>query len=111
MELCLTGDGMLAYAYGKPGAAPELELFMDVAEADYRPWSGIGRTMWYDITLPNGAYGYTLWWSAERVFEETAADEVQVTEAGGITVSRGGETLAELTCLPETITEGFVFLE
>ncbi len=97
VDLCLQGDVVL-YRFGPAQGAAELLLGRKVGEVHMRPWNGIGRHLWEEVTLFNGAYSYGINYSIDRLAE----GEPQV--AGGVTVRQGDKTLADLTCAAGSVT-------
>lgn len=89
LDLCLTGEG-LTYSFG-PKGRPELVMTDPIRKVDYQPWSGVGRSIWDAVRFFNKGVSYEVWTSLDRL------DENAVWE-GGVIVSKGGETLAELQC-------------
>jgi len=102
LEVCIT-DGAFTYAFG-PQGAPELQLSVPMAAGTVTPWPGIGRAIWSSVTFTNGGYAYEAWSSVERSPDGGPAE-------GGVTVMRGQQTLATLTCLPGTVTSAAFVLE
>ncbi|PZX12542.1 hypothetical protein [Celeribacter halophilus] len=100
VELCLTpAEGRVTYRFG-PERAPEIELTRDFDEITMQPWSGIGRSIWDRVTIPNGDYSYSLSWSYDKIDQEVS---------GGIEVARGETVLASLAC--EDAGEGGAIME
>ncbi len=94
----LTADESgVTYTFGLPGKAPELVLRRGYADIRVRPWNGVGRSIWEDLTLTNAGYSYVLWGSADRM-EENAPMEA------GVIVEQGGEEIARLDCLSESLS-------
>lgn len=91
VDLCLQGDVVL-YRFGPAGGSAELLLGRAVPDVQMRPWNGIGRHLWEEVTLFNGAYSYAVSYSVDRLAEGAP----QAT--GGVTVMRGGTALADLAC-------------
>jgi hypothetical protein len=92
LEVCLNGDD-LTYAYGRIGRAPDLALREPLANGTYRPWNGIGRSMWESITFTNAEYTYEVFASFDRL------DENAITEQG-VSVLKNGSLVTTLTCDP-----------
>ncbi len=101
-------DGTTAtYAFGKVGRAPDLTLVTPVADLDYTPWPGVGRTTWAMVAFENEGFTYLLWYSYDRTdaLEESRADGAPDPLTAGISVLRGdGEALAGLECDSGSIT-------
>lgn len=91
LDICLQGD-VLIYRFGAPGRSAELLLARKVEDVGMTPWNGIGRYLWEEISVRNGAYGYTVHYSIDRL----AQGAPKVT--AGILVSKAGQTLADLSC-------------
>lgn len=90
-DLCINGDFIVTYRYGRDSAKPELELSHPADVVFMRPWPGVGRYIWEEATISNGDYSYTLHHSVDRLTEDAASD-------GGIIVRKGEEEIANLTC-------------
>lgn len=98
LNVCLSGE-TIRYAYGPRGAVPELQLTDSVTGVEHRPWAGIGRAIWESTTFRNAGYAYEVFLSVDRMSENPGAE-------GGVTVSRGDEVLATVTCDPGSVTIG-----
>ncbi len=101
-------DGVSAtYAFGKTGRAPELTLSTPVADLDYTPWPGIGRSIWATTAFENQGFTYLLWYNYDKIdaLEDAQAAGAPDPLTAGISVLRGdGEGLASLECDPGSIT-------
>lgn len=94
--------GQVVYAYGKKGAAPELEIAVAREDAELYAWEGFGRYHTHSVALPRGEYRYTVYTSLDSLTGETTA---------GVTVERGDKLLADLPCNMATVNgdlEGYV---
>ncbi len=98
VTVCEMGDGLLRYAYGKPGQEPEMELMLTPREVTYTPWPGIGRYIWSSLSFPNGEYAYEVSYSFDR---NTAGAETE----GTLVVMKGGDILATKECQPGTLEQ------
>ncbi|MGB3247397.1 MAG: hypothetical protein WBB25_22920 [Sulfitobacter sp.] len=105
LTVCI-GGGEASYAYG-PVGAPELTMIQPLGQAQGTAWSGVGRAIWEEIVFFNNDVTYAVWVSLDRNGEEFPQD-------GGVLVSRGDQTLADLKCLEGTaevttfaISDGF----
>lgn len=94
LETCLMGD-TVTYAFG-PKDAPDLSLTRHVRDVDVVPWPGVGRWIWEEFTLTNGAYSYAVHYSFERNPENMAI-------GGGVTVRQGETVLVELECASASV--------
>lgn len=92
LEVCLTGTAAI-YSYGKPGR-PELTIATPLTELDYTPWPGIGSAIWEEARLQNAGVDYTVFTSIEKLGEDGQDPERQ----GGVAVTQGDQTLAQLAC-------------
>jgi len=90
VDVCIDGAD-ITYAYGAPGAAPELVLREPVATVAHDPWPGVGRTIWEATTFINQGYAYEVAISVDRLDESAPVQ-------GSVTVMKAGETLARLHC-------------
>ena len=97
VDICLQTD-LLLYHYGPAKGAPELLLGQQVAATYMRPWNGVGSSIYEEVAFANGDVDYTVHYAISRI----AADAPDV--AGGITVTNGDQTLADLTCDAGSIT-------
>ena len=91
--------GLIRYSYGKPGMAPDLAFAVPAASAIYAGSGPQQAGSWWinrAITLRFNGANYTGHWAFNR------ADQ---SEEGGVTVSRGGKTLAETACTGEITME------
>ncbi len=93
LQVCET-SGTLTYIFG-PAGKPELSLAVSIADADFTPWPGIGRTMWDEIAFHNDGVTYRVWASLEKQLDP---DEPEPVLQGGVQVSRGETDLASLVC-------------
>lgn len=99
LDVCSDSE-RATYAFGPAAGPPELALATTVADLDYEPWPGIGRTIWERVTFRNGGVAYVVHGAIERDYPADAAAEVVVTVTGGIEVMRGEEPIATLACDP-----------
>ena len=90
VTVCLSGQ-VLTYAYGKAGAAPELQVTAALSAGAYTPWNGFGRYISDSITFHNVGHSYEVWQSIDKM----------ATDAGpvyGVNVLRGHELINTLVC-------------
>ncbi len=93
LQLCLTETDLI-YSYGKIGA-PDLTLREGLSTVAYQPWPGFGRTIWDSVRFQNADVSYEVWSSIDKQMSE---DEPPQDWQGGVIVTRGDETLADLSC-------------
>ena len=98
LNVCLA-EGNPTYEFGQTGASPDLSLAPDLLDVDYRPWPGVGRALFEELTFYNAGYSYMVYSIFDRL------DENAVME-GGIIVSQGNTELAQLECDPGSGTAG-----
>ncbi|WP_123792163.1 hypothetical protein [Pacificibacter maritimus] len=102
VELCLTPDeSKLTYRFGA-STAPELELTRAFGDITMRPWNGIGRAIWEEVTIHKGQFSYAVFQS----FDKT--DQVM---SAGLSVHRGEQVLASLSCDGEPKAQGVFELD
>lgn len=89
--LLCDNQATIDYSFGKKGQKPELALSVPRAEASTWQWAGIGRYISYSVTIPNGDYVYSVFWSADRLSEAHAVE-------AGVNVEKKGELLATILC-------------
>lgn len=115
LEVCLEGDSF-TYAYGPRGGSPELRLYSEVADGSFRPWNGIGRTIWEVLVFRNGEYFYEvgMGWDKMAALIDGEDGEAQEEPDPGVAMSAGidiqrqrpgqeVEYLAFLECDPGSI--------
>lgn len=98
LEVC-HWKGMITYEFGLPNKA-ELSLFTPETEADFTPWSGVGRTMWSSLAFHNEGITYEVWSSLDKLMND---DDPMPEWQGGVNVLQGDKTLAQLTCNPGSV--------
>lgn len=91
LDICLQGD-LLLYRYGALAGKAELLLASRVENTHMRPWNGVGSSIYEEASFANGDVTYTAFYAVARI----AADAPDVS--GGIIVTKGDQTLANLTC-------------
>lgn len=90
VQICATPH-MVQYRFGQTGQIPELTLDAPVPVLDVRPWNGIGRYLYEQVSFHNDAYTYTVYSSLDRLTQEARLE-------GGIAVEKEGESIAQLRC-------------
>lgn len=90
--------GEARYRYGPTGGAPELELREWIGDLEYYPWPGVGSSIYEEVGFYNGDVRYAVWSSVER------NPEVNYPISGGVTVTNGDRTLADLRCDVGSVT-------
>lgn len=99
-------DQTATYRYGPIDGAPDLTLSTSINDVDFEPWSGVGKAINENVTFYNGDYSYEVGAGFDRPFSE---EEMQrpIRRFGWLEVAQNGEPLANLACVPETVTYGF----
>lgn len=99
-------ENQATYRYGAVGQSPDLELSVPIREVDFRPWSGVGKSIVESIVFYNLGHSYAVYAGFDRPFSE---EEMQREERhfGGLEVTRDDELLAELECVPKSVSYGF----
>jgi hypothetical protein len=105
LKVCI-GGGEASYEYG-PIGKPELAMTQALGQVEGTPWAGVGRAIWEEIVFFNNDVSYAVWISIDR---GVVPDPMK----GGVLVTRGDQTLANLHCLDGTadvstfaISDGF----
>jgi hypothetical protein len=93
-------DQNVTYSYGVFGDAPQLYLSEPIAMADYHPWDAPAVTSG-SITFHSGDYAYEV--ASSFTYEFFADDIPSVTHFGWVTVTRNGEILDKLECMPKPV--------
>lgn len=94
MQVCQTSDAA-TYIFGPSGRPADLVLATSLRNLGYRPWNGIGRSIYEEVTFENGDFAYTAWQSIDKM---KAVDEAPDAITGGVLVTKGDQTLASLDC-------------
>ena len=92
LRVCTTEEAA-RYSFGPVGQAPELELFESTAALEYRPWNGIGRSYYEQVTFYNAEYAYTVYFNLDRLEQDPLR-----AATGGVAVDRNGQEIANLSC-------------
>lgn len=100
LEICFD-RAVAVYRFGRPGA-PELELAAPIAGLAYRPWPGVGSSIWEEVDFENAGHLYTVSAGVDRRAAGRDGDEAGVMW-GQVEVTRGGESLATLRCIPDSV--------
>lgn len=101
LSVCYNDD-IVTYRFG-PADRPELVLTETVATIDFTPWPGVGRSIWEEVRFHNGDYTYTVYAGFDRMFGDEKDTDIENRFFGSVTVTRNGQTLAELSCNPDTV--------
>ncbi len=101
LNVCFDAD-IVTYSYG-PARKPELTLFAPINTVAYTPWPGAGSTVWEVVSFTNADYTYATFGEIHRIFPDDPNDEIEVRKSGGVIVTRGNDTIAQLSCDPDTI--------
>jgi hypothetical protein len=99
-------DQDATYNYGPIGGPAELVLSDSVETVDFEPWSGAGKAIHEKITFYHGDFSYEVGGGFERPFSEEEM-QLDTRRFGWIDVAQNGESVAQLYCIPETVTYGF----
>lgn len=99
-------ESQATYRYGAVGQTPDLELSVPIRDVDFRPWSGVGKSIVESVVFYNQGHSYAVYAGFDRPFSE---EEMQRKDRhfGGLEVARDGEVLASFECEPETVSYGF----
>lgn len=94
VDLCLQGN-VAYYRFGPAGGVAEMLLAQPVDKVDMIPWNGIGRTIYEEAGFANGPIDYAVFYAIDRL---PAEGEVTADVSGGVTVTKGDQTVAQLNC-------------
>lgn len=100
-------DQIATYRYGPIGGAPELTLSESIAQVDFVPWPGVGRSIYEYVTFFNGAFSYEVGGGFQRPVDNGEETEENTEKYGWLTIEKDGEAVSSLECRPETVTYGF----
>jgi hypothetical protein len=95
VEVCLN-NSQTVYRFGPAGGAPELELSVPTRSVDYRPWPGVGLSIFETVTFFNATYSYTVATGFQRGPDEGEDDIPPVF--GSILIEEDGREAASLRC-------------
>lgn len=95
VEVCDAGK-TIQYSFGPKGGKPELALNVPRAAASTSQWHGIGSTMYYSVTVPNGKTTYEV---------SNAIDRNSGHQSAGIDVSVAGKPVARVECKVNTVVD------
>ena len=93
LEVFASG-GEIVYRYGKIGE-PELELRRHADQVAYQPWSGMGSSIWEEVSFMNSGYEYLVSGSIDK---NKAASNAPDAVSGGVEVLKSGQSIAYLAC-------------
>lgn len=99
IEVCDAGK-TISYSFGKRGKKPELALSVPRHQATTFQWHGIGRHINYSVSIPNGAYTYTVYTSLDKL----ERNEDKAFEAG-VSVEKKQSHLATVICRDHTVVD------
>lgn len=102
LRVCFTETDVF-YRFGAPNEVPDLALVSKVADVEYRPWPGVGRSIWETVRFQNDDYAYEVYAGFDRMFgDETEADH-PTPSFGGVRALRADMVLQELECRRDTV--------
>ena len=96
LRVCSTEEAA-NYSFAVPGQSPEIELFEPIDRLDYRPWNGVGRTLFEDATFNNESYSYSVYSVFDRLTEGAMLE-------GGVVVKKDDVEIAHLRCDPGSVS-------
>ena len=102
IEVCDAGK-TIRYSYGKPGKHPELALAVPRAQATTFQWPGIGRYIYYSVSIPNGHYRYSVYSALDKIASVEHSWE-KAYEAG-VNVEKDNTLLATVICRDDTVVD------
>jgi hypothetical protein len=88
LSLCVASDATLIYSF-ENNKTIELRLVDGPRAYQFRPWPGIGRTIWENVTFTRGPFAYQVYSSFDKMSHETQS---------GVSVLRGDTEIASLSC-------------
>ncbi|MFT5064767.1 MAG: hypothetical protein ACJAWC_000393 [Yoonia sp.] len=97
LDVCYD-DTNAYYRFGIAGQVPELALTASIADLDYRPWNGLGKDIWEEISFENGNYAYSVHGGYERPWGDETYEDVPNRNFGAVSVARYGEIFMDLDC-------------
>lgn len=101
LEICITTQS-LRYQFGTDGA-PELTIDQRFDQTGYRPWAGVGRTIYDEVLFHADNHDYLVWQSIDKIVDEgQPVPEWQ----GGLYVEKDGTSVLSEDCAPGSLTAG-----
>ena len=100
LSVCDLPDGGFLYSYGRPGAA-ELTMRREKSELAYRPWNGVGFSIWASLTFHNEGYRYEVWFDALKDESRPVNGGVHIYAPGEDPAA--GRPTASRECRPGTV--------
>ncbi|MBU2983607.1 hypothetical protein KO498_17500 [Lentibacter algarum] len=97
LEVC-RDEHSASYWFGSINGKAELALTAKVGEFIYRPWPGIGSTIWEELIFINNGISYAVYGAHQRNYPDHDDGEVTVVTVAGIVVRQGEKELGELRC-------------
>ncbi|MBE9013627.1 hypothetical protein IQ250_25910 [Pseudanabaenaceae cyanobacterium LEGE 13415] len=94
--LLYDGGRTIDYSFGKVDDTPELSLQIPRSSATTRQWTGIGRSIFYSINVPNADVIYTVFWNADRQDQTVAA---------GVNVTKNEKIIATVNCASDIVNQ------
>ena len=98
VDVCIDGD-YISYAYGPPAQA-EMVLKSQIRFVDYRPWPGVGSSIYESVAFHNGDVSYVVSGYLNREYPEDENADIIVTAHGQIEVYENDALLTTLDCDP-----------
>jgi hypothetical protein len=95
IELADLGETIM-YSFGEPGVSPEITLKVPRSAVENYQWSGVGRSMNYSVTVPNGNVGYRVFWSLDKLYPNQKPES-------GVEVVENGKLLTTVNCAGEMV--------
>jgi len=105
VDVCLQ-HSVAYYRFGPVEGPAEMLLAQPVNNIHLWPWNGIGRTIYEEAGFNNGALDYTVHYAIDRIPE---AGEIKSTVSGGVTVNKGDQTMAQLSCDEGSLTVNDIY--
>ncbi|MEO9516399.1 MAG: hypothetical protein ABJH45_21395 [Paracoccaceae bacterium] len=106
VSVCFDSE-RVEYNYGPIGETPELTLTDTIINAEYVPWSGVGKAIWEYTVFRNGEYAYEVGAGFDRPFSEDEQMSDEERHFGWISITQNGSELGRLECIPDTVSYAF----
>ncbi len=102
VDVCFD-DTNAYYRFGVAGEMPELALVTSLADLDFRPWNGLGRAIWEEVSFTNGPYTYAVHGGFDRPWGDESVGDIASRHFGAVSVARDGAIFLDLDCDRSTV--------
>ncbi len=95
IQVCDSGK-TINYSFGKLNSTPEIVVRVSRSEASTYQWSGVGRTIYYSVDVPNGNTTYSVFSGFDRLVDKYPFE-------AGVQIEVNKKHVATVKCIGEEI--------